>query len=373
MQKKKSAVKGRRASDAGHPTFAYVGCFTPGSAHHDYAHGEGISVYRIDQKTGKWSLVQVCKEAKPNPGFLVLSGNQKFLYACHGSASEVSSYTVDQQTGMLTPLNRQPNHGHNAVHINIDPSYRFIVTAQGPGVEVFPINADGSLAPSSDTVVPPEVPGRHKVMMKGHPHHVVFDPSGRFLVAPDHGTDRVHVYQLDVSTGKLILSKNPSTRSHSGAAPRHIVFHPKKPFAYIVDELDRTVTAYKWNSKRGEITPMQVLQRTPPTYTANDVGSEIAITPSGNFVYASNRGHNSLAIYSVNKVTGMLKTIGWESTRGELPRFFGLNRKGNYLYAANVKTDTIVIFKVNDKTGKLTPTGQVVKTASPTCIAFAYF
>ena len=362
-----------RAGAARHPTFAYVGCFTHGTpTHHEYAHGKGISVYRIDRQTGAWALVQIC-EAAPNPGFLVLDHSQKFLYAGHGSASEVSSYSIEQQTGNLTPLNRQETSGHNSVHLNMDPANRYVVVANGPGVAVFPINGDGSLAASSDRVVPAGEPGRQKQMQKAHPHHIVFDPSGRFLVAPDHGIDRIHVYQLDPSSGKLAASSVPPVKSRSGAAPRHIAFHPTRPFAYIVNELDCTVTAYRWNGDRGALTPIQVLPRTPPTYTGDDRGSEIAVAPSGNFVYASNRGHDSIVIFSVEDTTGMLNNVGWEPTQGKKPRFFGLDRSGDLLYAANVETDTIVIFRVDNETGKLTPTGQIVETASPTCIVFAYF
>ena len=181
------------------------------------------------------------------------------------------------------------------------------------------------------------------------------------------------MYQLDPSSGKLAASSVPPVKSRSGAAPRHIAFHPTRPFAYIVNELDCTVTAYRWNGDRGALTPIQVLPRTPPTYTGDDRGSEIAVAPSGNFVYASNRGHDSIVIFSVEDTTGMLNNVGWEPTQGKKPRFFGLDRSGDLLYAANVETDTIVIFRVDNETGKLTPTGQIVETASPTCIVFAYF
>jgi 6-phosphogluconolactonase (cycloisomerase 2 family) len=248
-----------------------------------------------------------------------------------------------------------------------------MVMADGYGMSVFPINKDGSLAPYTDAIVPPGEPGPHRTQQtKPHPHHVLFDPSGRFVVAPDKGVDSVHVYRLDAASGKLAASDPPFVRSRSGAAPRHVAFHPAKPYAYVVNELDSTVTAYQWDSERGQLNPFQVIPTTPTTHTGNNTGSEIMVAPSGLFVYASNRGHNSIAIFAVDPANGMLGHAGWESTRGRTPRFFTLDPAGNLLYAANLDTDTIVAFRVDPRTGKLTPTGQVVETGSPSCIVFAH-
>ena len=352
-----------------YPTLAYVGCF---SSEKRKGHGKGISVYRVDAKTGAWNLVQIC-ETIQNPGFVVLDGNQKFLYAAHGSSSEVSSYSIEPQTGKLRMLNTQQTSGDNSPHITISPSNGHVVVANGPGMAVFPVNKDGSLAPASDVVVPPGEPGPYRHEQKGaHPHQVVFDLTGRFMLVPDKGIDKVHVYRLDASSGKVITDHVPSMDSRRGAAPRHVAIHPARPYAYVVNELDSTVTAYHWNSERGELKPVQVITTLPTTYTGNNIAAEIAIVPSGNFVYASNRGHNSIVTFAVELKTGMLEPVGWEPTQGKTPRFFTLDSSGNRLYAANQSSDTIVVFDINAQTGKLTPTGQVVETGTPTCIAFAY-
>ena len=354
------------------PKFAYVGCMTHGThTHHAYAHGKGISVYRIDPQSGAWTLVEVC-EATPNPGFLVFDQKQRFLYTVHGTASDVSAFSIDQQTGKLAFLNKQQTRGDNSVHLTIDPTNRYIVLANGPGIVVYPINADGSLAPSSHNFVPSGKPGPYLKKQKAHPHHVVFDPTGRFFVATDTGFDQIHIYRLDTASGKLVANDFPFVKGRSGSCPRHIAFHPNTRFAYVVNELDSTATAYGWNGDRGELKPIQILPLTPPTFTDNNEGSEVMVAPSGNFVYIANRGHDSIAIFAVDPSNGMLNPIGWEPTQGKTPRFFTLDQSGNMLCAANVVGDTIVIFNVDSNTGKLTPTGQIVETASPSCIVFSY-
>jgi len=351
--------------------FAYIGCFTTQKRN---AHGKGISVYRIDQSTGAWTLIQVF-DTVPNPGFLSLDRQHRLLYSAHGDGAEICAYSIDKPTGRLELLNRQPTGGDNGAHLTVDPTNRYVVLANGPGIAVYPINKDGSLAPFSDIVVPPgeAVPHPNRKKQTGsHPHQVSFDLTGRFIVVPDHGIDKVHVYQLDALSGKLVANDPPAVKSRDGAAPRHVTFHPTKPFAYVVNELDSTVTAYNWNSKRGELRPFQVITTMPATFTGDNKPSEITIAPSGNFVYVSNRGHDSITIFSVDQNAGMLKTVCWQPTRGKKPRFFTLDPSGSLLYAANENSDSIVIFRVDDKTGKLTPTGQIVETGSPSCIVFAY-
>ncbi|MBI3918868.1 MAG: lactonase family protein [Betaproteobacteria bacterium] len=355
------------ASAAAHAKFAYVGCFTTGERN---ARGKGISVYRIDSGNGNWTLVQVLGTL-PNPQYLALDREQRYLYSAHGDGTEIGAYAIDRQTGELRFLNRQPTDGRNAPALVPDPSNRCMVMANGPGLAVFPINADGSLAPHSDALVPPGEPGPHrKGQNSPHPHHVLFDPGGGFLTAPDKGVDRVHIYRLDATSGKLVANDPPCALSRSGAGPRHIAFHPERPYAFVVNELDSTLTAYRWDAARGELEPFQIIPTLPTTYTGNNTGSEIAVAPSGLFVYASNRGHNSIAIFAIDPASGMLDPVGWEPTRGSTPRFFTLDAAGDLLYAANLNSDSIVVFRVDHKSGQLTPTGQVVETGSPSCIVF---
>ena len=348
--------------------FAYVGSFTTEKRK---ARGKGISVYRVEA-AGAWTLVQTY-DPVPNPGFLALDRRGRFLYAAHGDSGEVTSYAIDPATRKIELLNRQPTAGNNSPHVTVDPDNRCVVLANGPGIAVCPIREDGTLAPATDTVIPPGEAGpyRREQGHGAHPHQVVFDASGRFLVAPDKGVDRVHLYRLDNLKGKLVPGDTPFVKTRYGAGPRHIAFHPKLPYAYLVNELDSTVTTYRWDSGRGELTPSQVITTLPTSFTGDNTGAEIAVAPSGSFVFVSNRGHDSIVTFAVDQAAGTLSHVAWEPTQGKKPRFFTLDPTGNLLYAANENSDTIVAFRIDQSTGKLTPTGQVIETGSPSCVVFA--
>jgi 6-phosphogluconolactonase len=350
---------------AGTPLFAYVGCFTTDRRH---AKGKGISLYRVDPD-GAWTLLQTL-ETVPNPQFIAFDREQRFLYSVHGDGSEVCAYAIERPSGRIRFLNRQPTAGGNSTHLTPDPSNRYIVIGNGPGVAVFPINPDGSLSPFTDMVpAAGEVgPHRNQIEAGAHPHYVSFDPSGRFLVAPDRGVDRIQVYRLDGSTGKLAANGYAPTRP--GAGPRHLAFHPAKPWAYVCDELDSTVTAYVWDSEHGELKAFQVIPTLPETFMGRNSPAEIQAAPSGRFIYVSNRGHDSIVTFGVDPATGRLAPLGWESTRGRTPRFFTLDPTGGLLYAANLQSHDIVAFRIDPATGKPAPTGLVVETGSPSCIIF---
>jgi 6-phosphogluconolactonase (cycloisomerase 2 family) len=356
------------STSAAFPAFAYIGCFTSATRK---ASAKGISVYRIGQG-GDWTLLQTL-ETLPNPQFIAFDRQQRFLYSVHGDGTEVSSYAIDKASGQIRFLNKQPTNGKNSTHLTPDPSNRYIVIGNGPGVAVFPISPDGSLAPFTDMVpAPGEVgPHRNQSAAGAHPHYVSFDPSGRFLLAPDRGVDRIHIYRLDGATGKLAANNPAFGKTRTGAGPRHLAFHPAKPWAYVCDELDSTVTAYVWDSERGELKAFQVIPTLPDTFMGNNQPAEIQVAPSGNFVYVSNRGHDSIVIFGVDPGNGRLAPVGWEPTKGRTPRYFTLDPTGSLLYAANLESDNIVAFRVDQTSGKLAPTGQVVATGSPSCIIFA--
>jgi 6-phosphogluconolactonase (cycloisomerase 2 family) len=349
------------------PRFAYVGCFTTEKRK---ARGKGVAVFAIHPATGAWSFVEAC-DAVPNPHYVCLDRTQRFLYSAHGDSSEIAAYAVDAQTGRLTLLNTQPTGGNNSSTVAVDAANRHVVLANGPGVAVFPINADGSLAPRSDLVIPEGEPGPLRKEQHGpHPHQAAFDPTGRYVVVPDKGLDKVHVFRFDAERGKLIACDPPFVKARYGAIPRHIAFHPHAPYAYVVNEMDSTVNAYHWDAARGSLEPFQRVPTTPTSYTGDNTGAEIAITPSGKFVYASNRGHDSIVIFAVDAAAGTLDPVGWESVQGRRPRFFGPDPGWSRLYAANESSHTIVEFDVDHETGKLEPTGQVIETGSPSCIVF---
>ena len=345
--------------------FAYVGGYTSPERK---GHAEGLSVYRIDAGSGAWTLVQVVRDLV-NPSWLTLDRQRRCIYAAHGDGGEATAFQIEAGTGRLTLLNRQATNGKNGVRLAVDANNRFIVLANysSGSVAVLPINADGSLAPLSHLATLTGKPGPHRAeQASAHPHHVVFDPRGRFIVVPDKGLDAVFVFRLD--NGQLVAADPPSVASRPGAGPRHADFHPSKPYAYVINELDSTITTFRFDGERGELKPLQVITTLPPTFTGNSTTSEIAVAPSGRYVYGSNRGHDSIAIFAVDDATGVLTPVGWEPTQGKTPRFFALDPSGTSLYAANQDSDTIVAFRVDPATGKLTPTGQIVKTGSPSSI-----
>ena len=350
------------------PKLAYVGCYTTKQRN---GRGEGVSVYRIDAATGAWTQLQLVKTAD-NPSWLTLDRRQRFLYAAHGDGEVVTAFRVDEATGRLSLLGTQDAKGKNGVRLGVDASNRFVICANYSSgtVAVLPIQPDGSLGPVSDLATLNGKPGPHRTeQASSHPHDIVFDRRERFLVVPDKGLDAAFVFSLDAN-GRLVPATPPSVASRPGAGSRHIDFHPMKPYAYLLNELDSTVTTCRFDGERGTLTPLQVITTLPPSFTGNSTTSEIVVTASGRFVYASNRGHDSLAIFGIDDAAGTLSPVGWEPTQGKTPRFFAIEPSGAMLYAANMDSDTIVPFRVDQGSGKLTPTGQIINTGSPSSIVF---
>ena len=351
-----------------HPTFAYVGCFTTEKRK---ARGKGIAVFRIGGDVGAWTHV-ADYDAIPNPHYLALDHTQSYVYSAHGDSSEIGAYSRDRQSGRLTLLNKQQTGGDNSSTVMPDPANRHVVLANGPGLAVFPINHDGSLGTRSDLVIPPGQPGPYRHEQHGpHPHQACFDGSGRFVIAPDKGLDKVHVFRFDAQRGKLVPAEPPCVKTRYGAGPRHVSFHAARPYAYVVNELDSTITAHRWDADRGELKAFQRISTTPEAYTGDNTGAEIAVAPSGKFVYVSNRGHDSIGIFAIDQRSGTLAAVGWESVQGRKPRFFCLDPGGTRLFAANENSHTIVVFSIDADTGRLAPTGQIIETGSPSCIVFA--
>ena len=347
----------------------YVGSFTGESR----GHGAGITVFRRDAESDRWTPLQVLKDVA-DPSFVIIDRGRQHLYSAHGDGTQATAYRIDPASGRLTVLNQQPTGGRNGVHLAIDASGRWLVLANYAtgSVAVLPINQDGSLAARSDLATLTGTPGPHRTQQESsHPHHCPFDRTGRNILVPDKGLDKIFSYRLDSARGTLARGNPPEVTTRAGAGPRHVDFHPSLPYAYVINELDSTITTYNFDPEKGALKPLQILPTAPSSYTGNNTGAEIVVAPSGRFVYGSNRGHDSIAIFAVDQSSGLLTSIGWEPTQGRTPRFFTLHPSGDYLYAANQNSDTVVIFRVNQMTGKLTPTGEVVDVASPSTIAFS--
>ena len=349
------------------PSFMYVGSFTAANR----GRGDGITVY---QRTGgsRWTQIQVVKDLE-NPSFLITDQQRRYLYTVHSDGDQASAYRIDPATGRLALIGHQATGGKNGVHLAIDGTGKALVVANYASgtLAVLPINADGSLAALSDLATLPGTPGPHRLQQpSSYPHHCPFDPTGRFIVVPDKGLDKVFVFRLDAAAGKLVANDPPWVTTRAGAGPRHVDFHPRAPYAYVLNELDSSMTTYRFDSGRGELKPMQIVPTIPDTYTGNNTAAEIAVARSGRFVYASNRGHNSIVIFGIDAASGRLTPLGWEPTQGMTPRYFGLDPAGATLYAANQESDTVVAFRVNERTGMLTPSGETLAARTPCTIAF---
>jgi 6-phosphogluconolactonase (cycloisomerase 2 family) len=327
----------------------------------------------MDQQTGDWTHIQHVGNLV-NPSFLILSRDQRFLYSVHGDEAYATAFAVDRSSGFLTLLNQAKTGGANGVHLAIDPSGRFLVVANyaAGSVAVLPVRPDGRLADQIQLKVLPGEPGPNpKEQASSHPHHIVFDPSGRFVLVPDKGFDRVFVFRFDASSGKLSPAEPASAKASAGSGPRHAAFHPMLPVAWVVNELASSVTTYDWDAQRGSLKPLETLATLPPDFTGENTAAEIAVSGDGRFVYCSNRGHDSVAIYSADAKTGLLSSVAWASTQGQGPRFIAFDPSYRYLYAANERSDTIVALGVDSEAGYLMPTWQAIPNASPVTVAFA--
>ncbi|MGE8059017.1 lactonase family protein [Pseudomonas sp. NPDC089547] len=348
--------------------FAYVGSRTTRERN---ARGDGITVYRLDQQAGTLEKVQVVDDLV-NPSFLALNRAGDRLYSVHGDRSEVSAFTVDKQSGKLSLLNRTSCEGKNPVHLALDPSERFMVVSNHitGSLAVLNVGADGALG-SVNQLVKLEGPlGPHRVEQPfAKPHFNPFDASGNFVLVPDKGLDRVFSFRFD--NGKLHPAEQPFAVAREGSGPRHIAMHPKAGFAYVINELDSTVTSYRFDAASGALSPLQVLSSLPATFTGNSRASEIEVDRSGRFLYASNRGYDSIAVFAIDQGSGLLSPVEYVPSEGKTPRFFSLTPNQRFMFALNEDSDSIVSFAVDPQTGALNKTGFAVSTGSPVCMIFS--
>jgi 6-phosphogluconolactonase (cycloisomerase 2 family) len=351
----------------GIPMFAYVGSRTTRERN---ARGEGISVFKVDQEHGRLELVQVVRDLV-NPSFLALDRSGDHLYTVHGDMSDISAFKVDKATGALQFINRQGTGGKNPVHLAIDPTGRHVVVSNhlGSSLAVLPIREDGSLGELAQLVTLEGPLGPHRTEQKlSKPHFNPFDPSGRFVIVQDKGLDRTFSFRF--ADGKLVPSDQPFVASREGAGPRHMAFQPRLGMAYVVNELDSTVTSYGFSRDTGALAPRQVLSTLPETFTGNSRASEIQVDGSGRFLYASNRGDDSIAVFRIDQTSGLLAFAGAVPSQGKTPRFFTLTPNNRFMFVLNEDSDSITSFAVEQASGKLKPTGFSLQSGSPVCMVF---
>jgi 6-phosphogluconolactonase len=347
--------------------WAYVGSRTTRERN---ARGEGISIFHVNESTGDLTPTDVVGGLL-NPSFQAYSDRHQVLYSIHGDSQEVSAFRVHTETGALTFLNQVSCEGRNPVHLALDPSHQRLVISNHltSAMAVLSILDDGRLGQVTQLVPLVGEPGPHrKEQPFSKPHSNPFDRSGRFVIVPDKGLDRIFVFRFE--NGQLTPARTPSVASRETSGPRHVAFHPSGPWLYCVNELDSTVTAYRFNGDSGELTPFQVLSTLSERFTGNSRASEIEVHAGGRWLYASNRGEDSVAVFEIDQISGVLRLAQTVPTLGRTPRFFTLHPSGRWLYVLNEDSDTIVRFRVDERSGLLATVGDPLHCASPVCMSF---
>jgi 6-phosphogluconolactonase len=351
----------------------YVGTYTTTKG----MPSKGIYSMRLNMATGALSAPQLAGETI-DPSFLVLHPTKRLLYAVNETntfngapGGGVTAFSINAQGG-LTRLNDQSSGGSGPCYISLDRTgaHAFVANYGSGSISVLPITADGSLQKAS-AFIQHEGSGANKERQKGpHAHSIDLDPSGKFVLSADLGLDKVLVYRFDAKAGTLTPNDPPAGTVPPGDGARHVKFHPNGRIAYVINEIKSTITVFTWDAARGTLQEIQTLSALPADFTGTSYTSEIHVHPSGKFVYGSNRGHDSIAIFSVDEKTGKLTSAGFEPTRGNWPRYFGIDPSGTWLLAGNQRSDTISVYKIDTATGKLTPTGTPAPVPSPVSFVF---
>ncbi|ODU01220.1 MAG: 6-phosphogluconolactonase [Planctomycetes bacterium SCN 63-9] len=349
----------------------YVGTYTGGKAG-----SEGIYLLELDPATGALESKGLAGKIV-SPSFLAIHPSRKFLYSVNevgefgGKPSgAVTAFAIDEANGSLKQLNQQATVGTGPCHLTVDATGKNLLVANyGSGsVAVLPIAEDGSLRPAS-SFIQHAGKGANPSRQEGpHAHSINLDAANRFAFAADLGLDKVLIYAFDAAKGTIAPNASPFAKVAPGAGPRHFAFHPGGKLAYVINEMGSTVTAFSYDPAAGSLTEIQTISTLPADFKGQNDTAEIQVHPSGKFVYGSNRGHDSIAVFAVDEKTGKLEFVEARSTEGKVPRNFAIDPTGAFLLAENQDSDTVVVFRIDPATGKLTPTGTKVSVPMPVCI-----
>ncbi|HET7118881.1 MAG TPA: lactonase family protein [Hanamia sp.] len=333
---------------------------------------KGIYVYEFNPITGKMSYKSMV--AVGNPSYLTVSSNRKYVYAVsEEKTGYINAFTYNSISGVLKSINRQSSGGAGPTYVSSDATGKYVFAANygGGSLSAIPVEKDGSLG-ADIQVIKHEGSSINKMRQtKPYVHSVVISPDNHFLLAQDLGTDKVYIYQFDPKQrpSPLTPAAQPFISIAPGSGPRHLTFHPNNKYAYLINEVNSTITAFRY--KEGHLTLLQTVSVLPPGYSGIGDGADIHISPDGKYLYGSDRNVlNELIIYSINKNNGKLTFVGRQSTLGKDSRTFAIDPSGNFLIVANGGTNDITIFKRNKKTGLLIPTGQKINIFKPDCVKF---
>jgi 6-phosphogluconolactonase len=351
----------------------YVGTYTQ-----DGSKSKGIYAYRFDPTTGDSTALGLAAETT-NPSFVAIHPNGRFLYAVNElgnyegpNSGGVSAFSIDRETGKLTFLNEVGSRGADPCYIIVDKAGKHVLVANytGGSIAAFPIDDSGKLGAASAFVQHTGHGANPKRQEGPHAHSIDLSPDNRLAFVDDLGLDELLVYKFDASTGSLTPNDPPFVKLDPGAGPRHFALHPSGKFAYVVAEMASTVTALSVDMHTGKLQRLQTLSTLPEDFKGENDDAEVEVHPSGKFLYASNRGRDSIAVFAIDPRKGTLTRVDDVSTQGKVPRHFEIDPTGHFLLAENSKSDNIVVFRIDQSTGRLTPTGHKIEVGSPVCMKF---
>jgi 6-phosphogluconolactonase len=361
------------ATPAKHSYLMYVGTYTEQGSK-----SKGIYAYRVDPDSAEVMPIGLAAETL-NPSFLAVHPNHRFLYAVNEvgdykgqKSGAVSAFAIDQATGKLTLLNQVASRGADPCYITVDKTGKYVLVANytGGSVAVFPVTADGRLSEASAFVQHTGHGANPERQEAPHAHSIDLLADNRFAIVDDLGLDQSIVYKFDATKGTLIPNGPQFGTADPGAGPRHFAFHPNGKFAYVVNEMGSTVSMFTFDGAAGVLRPKQTISTIPKSFAEHNDDAEIAVHPSGKFLYASNRGHDSIAAFTIDSTTGFLSFLEYVPTLGKTPRSFEIDPTGSLLFAENEKSNNIVVFRIDQQTGRLTSTGKVLDVAEPVCAKF---
>ena len=336
---------------------------------------DGIYTYRFNPDSGTLTRTQ---DVTPllNPTFLTLSPDGQHLYSVSETADSatIHALNVDPSTGTLSPINAVPAEGGAPCYISTDATGQWVLTANylGGNVAVFPVQDDGSLGPASQVVQHNGSDPNPERQTAPHAHYFQVDPQNQYALASDLGTDEVRIYPFDAETGRLDTANVRVVPTPPGTGPRHLAFHPNGKYVYLIGELRGTVTVFEYEASAGRMQAVQTVSTVPEEFEGAAASADIHVHPSGDFLYASNRGDaNDIVHYAIDESTGQLTFAGRQQSSITWPRNFAIAPSGTYLLAANRRADTITVFRIDPDTGALSDTGQSISVPAPTRIAFA--
>lgn len=346
----------------------YVGTYTSGKS-------EGVYMYSMNAATGALTPRSSIKSI--NPSFLVVNPG-RFLYAVNEvpeldgkPTGGVSAFAIDPFAAKLTFINQQPSEGTDPCHLSFDRQRKNLLVANYTSgtVSVLPIQRDGSLGAAID-VKQHEGSGPREQQKSAHAHCIKLDRANRFAVAADLGSDKVMIYRFNQLNGKLEPGQQPSATLHPGAGPRHLTFHPNGKYLYVINELDSSLTTFKYDAAKGSLTAFETVSTLPRDFVGTSYCADIHISKSGRFLYGSNRGHNSIVVFAIDPRTARLSLVEHVSTQGNWPRNFVIDPTGQFLLVANQRSDNVVVFRIDAQTGRLTPTGHTAEILAPVCLQY---